>query len=56
LIDEKQVVFWKEKYAKKARTEREKNIKKALKALMLMLVKMIAFQQQLHNYKTAYSL
>ena len=30
LIDEKQVVFWSEKYAKKARTEREETIKKAL--------------------------
>jgi transposase len=30
LIDEKQVVFWNEKYAKKARTEREETIKKAL--------------------------
>jgi len=30
LIDEKQVVFWSEKYAKKARAEREETIKKAL--------------------------
>ncbi len=30
LIDEKQVVFWSEKYAKKARTELEETIKKAL--------------------------
>jgi len=30
LIDEKQVVFWNEKYAKKARTERDETIKKAL--------------------------
>ena len=30
LIDEKQVVFWSEKYAKKARTERAETIKKAL--------------------------
>jgi len=30
LIDEKQVVFWSEKYAKKTRTEREETIKKAL--------------------------
>ena len=30
LIDEKQVVFWSEKYAKKARAEREEIIKKAL--------------------------
>lgn len=30
LIDEKQVVFWSEKYAKKARIEREETIKKAL--------------------------
>jgi transposase len=30
LIDEKQVVFWSEKYAIKARTEREETIKKAL--------------------------
>jgi len=30
LIDEKQVVFWSEKYANKARTEREEIIKKAL--------------------------
>jgi transposase len=30
LIDEKQVVYWSEKYAKKARTEREELIKKAL--------------------------
>jgi len=30
LIDEKQVVFWSEKYAKKARTERDETIKKAL--------------------------
>jgi transposase len=30
LIDEKQVVYWSEKYAKKARTEREETIKKAL--------------------------
>lgn len=30
LIDEKQVVFWSEKYANKARTEREETIKKAL--------------------------
>jgi transposase len=30
LIDEKQVVFWSEKYAKKARAEREEEIKKAL--------------------------
>lgn len=30
LIDEKQVIFWSEKYAKKARTEREETIKKAL--------------------------
>ena len=30
LIDEKQVVFWSEKYAKKARNEREETIKKAL--------------------------
>jgi transposase len=30
LIDEKQVVFWSEKYARKARTEREETIKKAL--------------------------
>ncbi|HEY3388035.1 MAG TPA: IS1634 family transposase [Prolixibacteraceae bacterium] len=30
LIDEKQVVFWSEKYAKKARSEREETIKKAL--------------------------
>jgi len=30
LIDEKQVVFWSEKYAKKARTEREETIRKAL--------------------------
>ena len=30
LIDEKQVVFWSEKYAKKARAEREDTIKKAL--------------------------
>jgi transposase len=30
LIDEKQVFFWSEKYAKKARTEREETIKKAL--------------------------
>lgn len=29
LIDEKQVIFWSEKYAKKARTEREETIKKA---------------------------
>ena len=29
LIDEKQVVFWSEKYAKKARSEREETIKKA---------------------------
>ena len=30
LIDEKQVVYWSEKYAKKARTERAETIKKAL--------------------------
>jgi len=30
LIDEKQVVYWSEKYAKKARAEREETIKKAL--------------------------
>lgn len=30
LIDEKQVVFWSEKYAKKARAEREETVKKAL--------------------------
>lgn len=30
LIDEKQVVFWSEKYAKKVRAEREETIKKAL--------------------------
>ena len=30
LIDEKQIVFWSEKYAKKARSEREEIIKKAL--------------------------
>ncbi len=30
LIDEKQVVFWSEKYAKKSRAEREETIKKAL--------------------------
>ena len=30
LIDEKQVVFWSEKYAKKARAEREETIKKVL--------------------------
>ena len=30
LVDEKQVVFWSEKYANKARTEREETIKKAL--------------------------
>lgn len=30
LIDERQVVFWSEKYAKKARAEREETIKKAL--------------------------
>lgn len=30
LIDEKQVVYWSEKYAKKARTERQETIKKAL--------------------------
>jgi transposase len=30
LIDEKQVVFWSEKYATKARSEREETIKKAL--------------------------
>ncbi len=30
LIDEKQVVYWSEKYARKARTEREETIKKAL--------------------------
>lgn len=30
LIDEKQVVFWSEKYAKKARAERDETIKKAL--------------------------
>lgn len=30
LIDEKQVIFWSEKYAKKARAEREEIIKKAL--------------------------
>ena len=29
LIDEKQVVFWSEKYAKKAQSEREETIKKA---------------------------
>ncbi len=29
LIDEKQVVFWSEKYAEKARAEREETIKKA---------------------------
>jgi len=30
LIDEKQVIYWSEKYAKKARTERAETIKKAL--------------------------
>ena len=36
LIDEKQVVYWSEKYAKKARTEREEIIKKALDVLSLI--------------------
>jgi len=33
LIDEKQVVFWSEKYAKKARAERAETIKKALEVI-----------------------
>jgi len=33
LIDEKQVVFWSKKYAKKARSEREETIKKALEII-----------------------
>lgn len=33
LIDEKQVIFWSEKYAKQARAEREETIKKALEII-----------------------
>ncbi len=33
LIDEKQVVYWSEKYARKARTEREETIKRALEII-----------------------
>ena len=45
LIDEKQVVFWSEKYAKKARAEREEVIKKALD---------IITNPKNHNKKTAH--
>ena len=45
LIDEKQVVFWSEKYAKKARTERAETIKKALDVIA---------NPKKHNKSTAY--
>ncbi len=45
LIDEKQVVYWSEKYAKKARTEREEIIKKALDVIA---------NPKNHNKTTAY--
>lgn len=45
LIDEKHVVYWSEKYAKKARTEREEIIKKALDVIA---------NPKNHNKTTAY--
>lgn len=45
LIDEKQVVFWSEKYANKARAEREETVKKALD---------IIANPQKHNKNTAH--